>query len=125
MSIWDTPEFAPASGEFVKFVNVGDSVAGKVEHIGKKTWDDGSVSPQLDLITDDGEAKTLTAGQVRLKMALAEQRPEIGDHITVTLDEIQKRPGGKTLKVFSVVVKRAAAAAAKSAAVADDDEMPF
>jgi hypothetical protein len=124
MSIWDTPEFAAGTGEFIKFSEVGDKVAGTVESIGKKTWDDGSVSPQIELVTDDGEPKTLTAGQVRLKAALAEQRPEVGDHITVELTEIQKRPGGKTLKVFKVDVKRATAAAA-SASVAADDEPPF
>ena len=126
MSIWDTPEFAAGTGEFVKFTDVGDKVAGKVESIGRKTWDDGSVSPQLEILTDDGEAKTLTAGQVRLKAALAEERPEVGDHLTVELTEIQKRPGGKTLKVFRVEVKRAATAGAKPAAApSDSDEPPF
>lgn len=124
-SIWDSPEFA-SSGEFVKFTNVGDAVAGKVENIGRKTWDDGSVSPQLDILTDDGEAKTLTAGQVRLKLALAEQRPEVGDHLSVELVDIIKRPGGKTLKEFKVVVKRAGAAkVGGGSATPMTDDPPF
>lgn len=122
-SIWDSPEFA-GSGEFVKFTNVGDNVAGKVENIGRKTWDDGSVSPQLDLLTADGEAKTLTAGQVRLKLALAEQRPEVGDHLSVELVDIIKRPGGKTLKEFKVVVTRGGAKAAGAAPVEATDDLP-
>jgi hypothetical protein len=48
----------------------------------------------------------LTAGQVRLKAALAEQRPEAGDHLTVTLKQVEKRSGGKTLKHFDVEIKR-------------------
>lgn len=130
-SIWDEPEFAAGSGEFVKFENIGDGVSGHVTHIGRKVWDDQSVSPQLEIKTDDGEAKTLTAGQVRLKNALAEERPEIGDHISVRMTDVQKRPGGKTLKIFDVVVTRggkkaaAAAAPAKKADGWNDQEPPF
>jgi hypothetical protein len=123
-SIWDDPDVVGGSNEFVKFDKVGDSVSGKVDHIGRKVWDDGSVSPQLDLITDDGEARTLTAGQVRLKLALAEKRPEVGDHLRVELTQIEKRAGGKTLKHFDVAVKKAATAS-KAAPVADDDAPPF
>jgi len=129
-SIWDDPDFKPSDSEFVKFTNVGDSVAGHITSIGRKTWDDGSVSPQLDITDDQGEDKILTAGQVRLKLALAEQRPEIGDHLSVTLTEVQRRPGGKTLKVFDVTVIRggkakAAAGAKATPAPADDSEPPF
>lgn len=125
-SIWDDPAVTGGSNEFVKFDKVGDTVSGKVENIGRKTWDDGSISPQLDLLTDDGDARTLTAGQVRLKLALAEQRPEVGDHLTVTLTQIEKRSGGKTLKHFDVTVKKAAGAtAAPAAATLSDDEPPF
>lgn len=125
-SIWDDPAVTGGSNEFVKFENVGDTVSGKVENIGRKTWDDGSISPQLDLLTDDGEARTLTAGQVRLKLALAEKRPEVGDHLTVTLTQIEKRSGGKTLKHFDVIVKKAAGATATPAPAAlVDDEPPF
>ena len=58
----------------------------------------------------------MTAGQVRLKALLAEQRPEAGDTITVTLSEIEKRAGGKTLKHFDVKVVRAGASAAPAPA---------
>ena len=105
MSVWD--EIGVASGEFVKFDRIGDTVSGKVVGLGVKVWDDGSKSPQLEIVTDEGESKTLTAGQVRLKLALAEQRPEIGDHIRVALSDIEKRSGGKTLKHFDVKVTRA------------------
>ncbi len=104
MSIWDNPEMS-VGGDYVKFDNIGDTVSGKILVVGIKRWDDGSVAPQLVLDTADGE-KTLTAGQVRLKAALAEKRPEEGDTLTVTLRDIEKRAGGKTLKHFDVAVAR-------------------
>lgn len=102
MSVWDT--VSVDSGEYVTFANVGDSVTGVITAIGTKTWDDGKVDPQLTIRTDDGE-KTLTAGQVRLKVALIEKRPEVGDTIWIKLREIEKRAGGKTMKHFDVAVQ--------------------
>jgi hypothetical protein len=55
------------------------------------------------LDTADGEV-ALTAGQVRLKAELSEKRPEVGDTLTVTMTEVEKRAGGKTLKHFDVTV---------------------
>lgn len=111
MSIWDDPEVAP-SGNFVKFDNAGDKVAGTITAIGKRRFDDGSVAPELRITTDSGDEVTLTAGQVRLKAALAEQRPDVGDHLTVVYERAEKRAGGKTLKHFAVTVKRGQAVAA-------------
>jgi hypothetical protein len=102
-SVWDDPEIQP-SGDFVKFENPGDTVTGRITLIGKKRWDDGNVSPQLDLVDGNGESKTVTAGQVRLQAALREQRPEVGDTITITYTSMEKRAGGKTLKHFDVTV---------------------
>lgn len=113
LDIWNDPDLA-IGGEYVKFDNVGDSVAGKVVAIRKHVWDDGSVSPQI-LLDCDGEERTVTAGQVRLKVALAEKRPQPGQHITITLTEIEKRSGGKTLKHFDVQVGTPVAAAAPAA----------
>jgi hypothetical protein len=105
MSVWDDPDLR-IGGEFVKFDNVGDSIAGTITAIRAHRFDDGSVAPQILLTTDSGEERTVTAGQIRLKTALAEQRPEAGDHLTITYTENEKRAGGKTLKHFDVVVKR-------------------
>lgn len=105
-SIWDDPEIR-VGGDFIKFENVGDRVSGTISAIRAHRFDDGKVAPQILLTTDDGEEKTVTAGQIRLKTALAEHRPEAGDHITILLSEIEKRAGGKTLKHFDVQVRRA------------------
>ena len=104
MSVWDTPELQTNS-DYVKFEKEGDTVTGTVVNISAHQWDDGSVSPQILLQTADGQ-QTVTAGQVRLKALLAEKRPEVGDTLTITHTGIEKRAGGKTLKLWTVEVLR-------------------
>lgn len=115
-SVWDDPELK-VNDDYVKFETVGDTVTGSILSVRAHRFDDGKVVPQI-LITDaaDGEERTITAGQVRLKALLAEQRPEVGDTITVTLTNIEKRAGGKTLKHFDVQVQRAGTQAAAAPA---------
>lgn len=110
ISIWDDPDVR-MNDDYIKFDNVGDTVTGKILSIKKHTFDDGKVVPQL-LLDVNGEEKTLTAGQIRLKAELAEKRPGVGDVLTVTLSDIEKRSGGKTLKHFSVVLGGVSAPAA-------------
>lgn len=105
MSIWDDPELR-AGGEFVKFEKPGDTVSGVINAVRAHRFDDGQVAPQILITTDEGEDRTITAGQVRLKSALAEQRPEAGDRISITFTQEEKRAGGKTLKHFDVAVTR-------------------
>ena len=112
MSIWDDPELAVVN-DYAKFEAIGDRVSGNITGVFAHRFDDGKVVPKIMLETDDGEI-ALTAGQVRLKAALAEQRPEVGDNLTVTLTEIEKRAGGKTLKHFDVVVVRGKGAPAEA-----------
>jgi hypothetical protein len=102
MSVWDDPEMR-VSSDYASFNEIGDSVSGVVTGVFAHKFDDGKVVPKITLDTTEGEV-TLTAGQVRLKAALAEQRPEVGDTLTVKLTEIEKRAGGKTLKHFDVAV---------------------
>ena len=116
-SVWDDPDLR-VGGEFVKFENVGDTVSGTVNAVRAHRFDDGSVAPQVLLTTDEGEERTVTAGQVRLKAELATQRPEPGDHVTITFTEVEKRSGGKTLKHFSVQVNRGGKPAAATPAAA-------
>lgn len=113
-SVWDDPDIK-AGGEFVKFEAVGDGVAGTITAVRSHRFDDGKVVPQILITTDDGEERTLSAGQVRLKAELAAQRPEAGDRLEVRLSEIEKRAGGKTLKHFEVQVTRAGGSSAPAA----------
>lgn len=128
MSHWDDPDLK-ADAEFFKFDQVGDSIAGTITKIGKHKFDDGKVATQLGLTTAEGREWTVTAGQVRLAAALQEQRPEVGDHISITYTQKEPRPGGKTLKHFEVKVRgtgqpAAPAAAAATPATADPDGPP-
>jgi hypothetical protein len=108
VSIWDDPELK-SNDDYIKFDNPGDTVTGKILAVKKHTFDDGKVVPQL-LLDVNGEEKTLTAGQIRLKAELADKRPGVGDVLTVTYTNEEKRSGGKTLKHFDVIVGGAAPA---------------
>lgn len=116
-SVWDDPELKQG-GEFFKLEAIGDTASGTIDAIRAHRFDDGKVVPQILLTTDDGEERTLTAGQVRLKAELAELRPEAGDHLSVKLVNIEKRAGGKTLKHFEVKVTPKGTANAAPAAPA-------
>lgn len=105
-SVWDDPELR-VSDDYVKFEQIGDTVTGTILSIRAHRFDDGKAVPQLLLDTASGE-RTVTAGQVRLKAALGEKRPEVGQVITITLSDIEKRSGGKTLKHFNVDIGGAA-----------------
>lgn len=107
MSVWDDPEMRVAN-DYASFNEVGDSVSGTVTGVFAHRFDDGKVVPKIMLETDGGEI-ALTAGQVRLKAALSEKRPEVGDTLSVKLTEIEKRAGGKTLKHFDVSVVKGTA----------------
>lgn len=121
LSVWDDPDLA-IGGDYVKFENEGDTVSGVIVAVRKQVWDDGSACPQL-VLDVDGEEKVVTAGQIRLQIALREQRPAKGQHITITMTDIEKRNGGKTIKNFNVEVghpAKAKPAKAKAEAPAED-----
>jgi hypothetical protein len=102
-SVWDDPEVM-VGGDYVTFENVGDTVSGTIDAIRIHRFEDGKAAPQILLTTDAGDEKTVTAGQVRLKAILSELRPKAGDHIVITLTGVEKRAGGKTLKLWNVDV---------------------
>ena len=104
MSIWDSPELN-ISKKYVNFEAIGDSAAGVVTEVGLQTWSDGTFAPRVTLSDESGE-KTITAGQIRLKIALTEKRPEVGDYLKVTLTNIEDRGSGKMLKHFQVDVTK-------------------
>jgi hypothetical protein len=104
MSIWDSPEFN-GSKRYVNFDVVGDSVSGTVTGLGIQNWSDGTAAPKIEIETESGE-QIITAGQIRLKIALTEKRPEVGEYLSVTLTQREDRGNGKSLKHFDVIVNR-------------------
>jgi hypothetical protein len=103
------------ASDYVSFNEVGDTVTGVVTGVYAHRFDDGKVVPKIMLDTAEGEV-ALTAGQVRLKAELSEKRPEVGDTLTVTMTEVEKRAGGKTLKHFDVTVVKNGSPAPATAA---------
>lgn len=125
MSIWDDPELH-VSDDYVKFETPGDSVTGTITALRIHRFDDKAV-PQVVIRTAQGVERTVTGGQARLKALLAEKRPEVGDTITITMTNVEKRQGGKTLKHFEVTVGKGgstpAAAPVAAAPAANDDDL--
>lgn len=118
-SVWDDPELR-IDTDYVKFENVGDTIVGTIDGIGIHTWDDGRRCPKLFIVDDDGNSRTLTAGQYELKKKLAELRPEVGDRIAIKFVATDKLDGGKTAKRFTVQTKKGEAPAVADAASGGD-----
>lgn len=94
-------------GDFVKFENVGDQVVGIIKHVREGRDFNGNPCPLLILeVNAEGDEKTLTAGQVRLKAALAEKAPKVGDKIRITYSGVgEAQPGKAPAKEFTVDVQ--------------------
>jgi hypothetical protein len=104
------------SGDRFKFINPGDTIEGEV--IGLSATDFGGTAdptPVLTIRTDQGD-KDVTASQTVLVSRLAEQAPEVGDHIMIRYDgeAANARPGRSPAKLFTVTVKRGSQPAAPS-----------
>jgi hypothetical protein len=95
------------SGDYVKFDEVGDSVTGIIKEIREGRDFNGNPCPLITLeVSEEGDEKTLTAGQVLLKAALAEKAPQVGDKIRITYSGVgEAKPGKAPAKVFTVDVK--------------------
>lgn len=106
MTAFDYDKYA-TSGDFVKFENVGDNVIGIVKDIREGRTFNGDPCPELLLEDDEGEERTVTAGQVLLKAALAEQAPQKLDRVRITYSGIgDAKPGKAPAKLFTVEVKK-------------------
>jgi len=114
MSIWDDPELH-VSDDYVKFETPGDTITGTITALRIHRFDDKPV-PQIVIRTPEGHERTVTGGQARLKALLTEKRPDVGDTITITMTNVEKRAGGKTLKHFEVDIAKGGATVAPVAA---------
>ena len=119
MSIWDDPELH-VSDDYVKFETPGDTITGTITALRNHRLDEKPV-PKIVIRTAEGHDRTVTGGQARLKPLLTEKRPDVGDTITITMTNVEKRAGGKTLKHFEVEVGKGTAPAPAPAAPAAAD----
>jgi len=118
--IWD--EFT-ATGDWITFTNVGDKAVGTVKAVRRGEDFNGKPCPELIIDVDGEGEKTLTAGQVMLKSALAEKRPKAGDRIAITYSGVgDAKPGKAPAKLFDVAVKPSGSDVVEAApAVSADD----
>lgn len=94
------------TGDWITFSEVGDSVVGVV--VAVRTGQDFNGRPCPELVLDvDGSEKTLTAGQVMLRAALAAEQPQAGDRVAIVYSGVgEARPGKAPAKLFDVTVQR-------------------
>lgn len=99
---WNDPELKKAAegGDYAKFINVGDTVAGTIKKMVKKDFD-GRTAVEVEF--DDG--RKCTFGQVLMLRELFAIQPVTGDHLDVTLADVVKK-GAKTTKLFKGSVTR-------------------
>eukprot|EP00752_Nemacystus_decipiens_P016655 g14895.t1 len=101
-------------GEFWKWGDEpGKELVGDVISRGIGQDFNGNDCPQLEILLDDGERTSLTAGQAQLKAKLLEERPNPGDRIRIVWTKSEKRDKGE-LKHFDVTIKRGGAKQAVS-----------
>lgn len=94
------------TGDWITFHEPGDHIVGDITAIRAGTDFNGNPCPELIIRDDDGEERTLTAGQVMLKSALAEQAPAVGDRIRIVYTgHGEGKPGKAPPKLFDVALK--------------------
>lgn len=112
------------TGGFVSFAEIGDSVEGQVVAVRTGSDFNGNPCPELIIRTSDGD-RTLTAGQVMLKSALAAEAPQAGDTIRIVYSaDGQAKPGKRAPKLFNVAVTRGNGQPPAAAQYGPDEE-PF
>lgn len=101
---------------------IGAKIAGTITELW--VYEDakkGTATPVLNLDTDDGP-QSVWASQVLLRQALADQDPQIGDHVSIEFTGSRPtKSGSGMMKEFDVVVR---VLGVKVAAHSDDAPPP-
>lgn len=95
-------------GDYFKFNDVGDSVAGTMTAKRAGTDFNGNPCPELDIETGDGETVTLSAAQAQLKRLLMDANPQVGDRLSIVYTHDEKTTKGSNMKCFDVAIKAGA-----------------
>ena len=106
MSSIDWTEFAGTddNNDRFKFTTIGDTITGVITAAKVITSDYGR-APLLTITIDD-VSRDVIVGQAQLRAKIADKRPQVGDTIRLAYTGTEDRGGGKTLKLFSVDVKK-------------------
>jgi hypothetical protein len=104
VSFWDDEDFE--GDDKIRFDSEGDIFTGKVMTLSKERSMSGDMVPRLVLETSDGRAMILIAGATDLKRKLVAAAPQIGDDVTIELEDIKPLGGGRAFKTYSVHVDR-------------------
>lgn len=107
------------AGEYVKWDTVGQTVTGDVIEVSLGQSLQGDKVPQYRIRLDDGTECTVTASQGQLKALCLKEKPHAGDRVKIVHTGVEKREGGKLLKLFTLDVKVGGAKA--PVAVAEDE----
>ena len=122
MSNFNWDEFKQ-TGDWVTFKDVGDTAIGDITAIRAGQDFNGNPCPELVIKMDDGVERTVTASQVMLKSALAEQAPQVGDRIRIVYSGVgDAKPGKAPAKLFDVALQAKSANPTPAPAPAD---VPF
>lgn len=94
-----------------KFEQPGQSIVGTITNIRVTDFGSGKPedrTPELWIKPDDSDEVSVLASQARLRVALAEQRPRVGDRIAIVYTgDGQAKPPKSAPKLFDVKVVRA------------------
>lgn len=105
---FDYNQYAPrgGGGNYMKFEQQGDRIAGTVTATEDGSDFDGKPCPKLTIRQEDGTEKTVTAGQTILHDKIIEAAPQVGDGISISFVGMKGQA-----KDFDVQVNRANAQA--------------
>ena len=105
-----------AGSPFTKWTQIGQVVEGTLTKVSEASYQ-GNEFHDLEVTGADGVSTIISASQTRLKLALRETDPDVGDGIRIEyLGESEtSRPGQHPAKLFKVNVARKGAASALAA----------
>jgi hypothetical protein len=130
---YDDPQFR--TGDYMRFENKGDNIAGTVEEVttfkfDDKTDDDGNIKvgntvPVLKLRVAKDQLVSVTCSNAHLLERVVATKPQIGDSVDITyVDDTTTKFGGRK-KMFLVKVTKAAAPAADVQDPQGEPNLPF
>ena len=93
-------------GDFQQWNDAGDQIVGIIKNLREGQDYNGNPVPEVILeVNENGDEKTVTVSQARLKVLFAEKMPKEGDKIRVVYTGTSAGRGGRTIKDFTLDVQ--------------------